>query len=148
MKKVKVAAIIQVDKYEAFDGTRFNTEQECINYEAQFENQKSIYKAIECTDIYDPFALWDSEPDTSKLYLIKNEADYKALKAHYIADESYDYWDEPTSYPEVMVVFARDCYSVGYIVDNRRFEYMKEFFASLSSFLCKKIDFIRNQNQH
>lgn len=148
MKAIKEIKTIYVTKYKAADGTTFNTEQECINYEAQLENQKSIYKAIECTDIYDPFALWDSEPDTSKLYLVKNEADYKALKAHYIADESYDYWDEPTSYPEIMAVFARDCYSIGYIVDKSRFEYMKEFFASLSSFLCKKIDFIKNQNKH
>lgn len=148
MKKVKEAAIIQVEKYEAADGTRFNTEQECLDYEAQFTNQESIYKAIECTNIYDQFVLWDSEPDTSKLYLVKNEADYKALKIHYIADESYDYWEEPTNYPEIIAVFARDCYSMGYIVDKSRIEYMKEFFASLSSFLCKKLDFIGNQNQH
>ena len=104
MEVIKEIKTIHITKYKADDGKIFNTKQECIDYEKQCLEQETTYKAIECKNIYDPFALWHSEPNISRLYILKSNADYEALKAHFI-DKVDDCWEEPERYPAVMAVF-------------------------------------------
>lgn len=135
MEAIKEIKTTYVTKYRAADGTTFNTEQECADYEKQCLGQEAIYKAIECKKIYDPFALWDSEPDVSQLYILKSKADYEALKAHYM--DGVDYWEEPESYPAVIAVFSKDYYSMGYVIDKDRAKYFEELLEDIYAYLYK-----------
>lgn len=135
MEIIKEIKTMYVTKYKAADGKTFNTEQECADYEKQYLEQEAIYKAIECKNIYDPFALWDSEPDVSQLYILKNKADYEALKAHYM--DGVDYWEEPKNYPTVIAVFSKDCYSMGYVIDKDRVKYFEELLEDIYAYLYK-----------
>lgn len=135
MEAIKEIKTIYVTKYKAADGKTFNIQQECADYEKQYLEQKAVYKAIECKNIYDPFALWDSEPDVSQLYILKNKADYEALKAHYM--DGVDYWEEPDCYPEVIAVFSKDCYSMGYVIDKDRAKYFEEMLEDIYAYLYK-----------
>lgn len=135
MEAIKEVKTTYVTKYRAADGTTFNTEQECADYEKQCLGQEAIYKAIECKNIYDPFALWDSEPDVNQLYILKSKADYEALKAHFM--DGVDYWEEPDNYPEVIAVFSKDCYSMGYVIDKDRVKYFEELLEDIYAYLYK-----------
>ncbi len=135
MEAIKEIKTTYITKYKAADGKTFNTEQECADYEKQYLEQEAIYKAIECKNIYDPFALWDSEPDVSQLYILKNKADYEALKAHYM--DGVDYWEEPKNYPTVIAVFSKDCYSMGYVIDKDRAKYFEELLEDIYAYLYK-----------
>lgn len=135
MEAIRETKTIYVTKYKAADGTTFNTEQACVDYEKQCLGQEAIYKAIECKNIYDPFALWDSEPDVSRLYILKSKADYEALKAHYM--DGVDYWEEPKNYPTVIAVFSKDCYSMGYVIDKDRAKYFEELLEDIYAYLYK-----------
>lgn len=135
MEAIREAQTIYVTKYKAIDGTTFAIKQACIDYEKKHFSQEAIYKAIECKDIYDPFVLWDSEPDTSTLYFLKCKADYEALKAHFM--DGVDHWEEPDSYPEVIAVFSKDYYSMGYVIDKGRAKYFEELLEDIYAYLYK-----------
>lgn len=136
MEAIKEIKTTYVTKYRAADGTTFNTEQECADYEKQCLGQEAIYKAIECKNIYNPFMLWDSGINISRLYILKSKADYKALKAHFI--DGVDYWEEPESFPKVMVVFSKNCcYSVGYVIDGNRVKYFEKLLEDIYAYLYK-----------
>ena len=135
MEAIRETKTIYVTKYKAIDGTTFDTEQACVDYEKQCLGQEAIYKAIECKNIYDPFALWDSEPDVSRLYFLKSKADYKALKAHFM--DGVDDWEEPDSYPEVIAVFSKDYYSMGYVIDKDSVKYFEELLEDIYAYLYK-----------
>lgn len=136
MEAIKEVKSTYVTKYRAADGTTFNTEQECADYEKQCLGQEAIYKAIECKKIYDPFALWDSEINISRLYILKSKEDYKALKAHFT--DGLIYWEEPESYPKVMAVFSINCcYSVGYVIDKNRAKCFEKLLEDIYAYLYK-----------
>lgn len=137
METITEVKTIYVTKYKAVNGTIFNTEQECIDYEKQCLEQEAIYKAIECKHIYEPFvALWDSEINISRLYILKSKADYEALKAHFI--DGVDYWEEPESFPKVMAVFSKNrCHSVGYVIDRNRVKYFEKLLEDICAYLYK-----------
>ena len=139
MREVKEVKSIYVTKYEASDGARFNTEQECIEHEAKLNAKRSLVESIECTTCWIPFSNWDMEADESKLYLIKNEEEFEALRDYYSEEFSSDsdWWDEPKVYPTTYLVLARECYVTGYRLDKNVVDNFTNVAKLISEYLYK-----------
>lgn len=120
MREVKEVKSVYITKYEASDGARFNTEQECIEHEATLDAKILLVESIERTNCWIPFSGWDMEPDESKLYLVKNKEEFDALRDWYSGEFSSDsdWWDKPKAYPTTYLVLARECYVTGYRLDK------------------------------
>lgn len=140
MREVKEVKTIYVTKYEASDGCRFDTEQECIDHEATLGTKRSLVKSIECTNCWIPFSGWDMDPDASKLYLIKSREEYEALNEHYSTEyDSYNEgWDASDEYPVVFLVLAREGYSIGYRLSEDCVDLFHKTADVINEYLCKK----------
>ena len=139
MKEVREVKYVYVTKYEAIDGCRFNTEQECIDHEATLNAKRDLVESIECTTCWIPFSAWDMEPDESKLYFINNEEEFEALRNYYsdeFSSES-DWWDEPKTYPVTYLVLARECYVVGYNIDSNVIDNFTNVIKLMNEYLYK-----------
>ena len=119
MKIRETSRLVYERKYEAEDGTLFNTEQECIDYENRITEKRKAAQAIESIECNIPFTNWDSDVDESKIYIIRSEEEFKNL-AEWQASEwgGIDalYWDEPQNYPVALLVISRPDFSYGSIL--------------------------------
>ena len=138
MKVVKRVKSISINKYEAFDGKCFDTEEECLQYEASITQKRNIVKNIENVECHIPFADWDMDPDTSKLYFIKNKEEFEALKEYY-ASECYDdtWWQDVKAYPVVYLVFAREGWASTYQISKHTIDGFNECINLINEYLCK-----------
>ena len=138
MRKVKEIASIYVDKYESADGHRFDTEQECLNYEASLRFAHAAIQSIESMDCSIPFSAWDYEPDETKLYFFKNYEEYKILKDYHASKWGDDCWDEPCSYPAVYLAISKEGFSMGYEITQDHVKDFMDIAALMNEYLCKK----------
>lgn len=131
-----------VKQYIADDGTVFESEDECREYETRFNgNLEAEYDQIEKHYIDLPFTGWDSEPDLSNIYILKSDKDYETLRTWMQIKESVDDWygDDPDTYPAAYLVIGRDTFNVGFNLNQHYVEYLRKS-ANLISKLLKKVE--------
>ena len=105
--------IQEVPVYIADDGTEFNTEAECWEYEVQNKRKTQIEKAekLRITELDDVIPLINEDTSVAyvyRWYKLTNKKDFK------IVDEAYNCgWDfaEPLKYPSIMCVesYSEEC---------------------------------------
>ena len=148
MKTVREVKSVYVNRYEACDGKRFDTEKECIEYESTLDTKRPLVKSIEHTTCWIPFSGWDMEPDESRLYLIKNKEEFEALKSYYSEEFVSDtgWLNTPKTYPEAYLILARECYVVGYRLDHTVIDNLINTTNLIDEYLSKAEQLKNNSN--
>ena len=115
MKKKIITQIQKVRKeiavYIANDGTKFNTEQECLDYERQKDNLIELSKKLQIEELDYLMPLIDEETRESHAYMwykIENTKDFKILAE--LFKEHGSNIQELTKYPEIMCIDAYNDY--------------------------------------
>lgn len=110
--------IQEVPVYIADDGTEFNTEAECWDYEVEYGNKPKIEKAekLRIIELDNVMPLIDEELNEEHTYIwykLTNEDDFRSVNEVYS-----DGWNfaKPLKYPSIMCVKSdtRDYYGNAY----------------------------------
>lgn len=129
MRTINITKNISVKQYEANDGTIFENEIDCINYEKECEKQIDAAKSIESIDCNIPFTGWYMDAEESKIYILHSKNEYENLAKWYSSKLYSDslFWEEPTKYPAAMLIISRECTSCGYCIDGK---YVSDMFKA------------------
>ena len=127
--------------YVSEDGIPFPTEEKCLAYENNVLNRyESIVKSLDQWELKIPFSGWDTEPDCTKMYVLRNENEYSALKKYYIEAYGEDEWygEAPGSYPTAYIILGREGYVNGWELNCKMMEEWRELYV-LTNAVHKKI---------
>ena len=108
--------------YVAEDGIEFSTAEQCLAYEVKvLKNHTAIVKSLEQWEINIPFAGWDTEPDLTMMYMLRNENEYEALEKYYKDMYGEDQWygEAPGSYPTAYIIIGREGYVNGWELNGK-----------------------------